>query len=205
MEYRKEGVITLAIDTSADYASVALGRGEEVLSSVTLSERRSAEGLIREIDRLARAHQADYSRLSQVAVCLGPGSYTGIRIGIATAQAIALAKGVPVVGVSSMLAALPQDANGAVEVTLPARADERFVQRFEVCADVVSPISNLEVRPGETHQVECLALGCLSATKYKSSPGHLFIQGGLEPLAPIYGKPLSAKTLKERGLHNSLT
>lgn len=191
---------TLAIDTSADFASVALGLPGRIVCSATLIERRSAEGLIREIYRLKESFPGEYEQISQVAVCLGPGSYTGIRIGIATAQAIALGKGIPVVGVSSMLAAVSEGSSGVVEVELPARVGEVFRQRFEVGADAVKPLGELEICVGESKETAPLAAGCISAMAFKSSPGHLFLQSALEPLAPVYGKPLSARTLRERGI-----
>jgi tRNA threonylcarbamoyladenosine biosynthesis protein TsaB len=113
-------VLTLAFDTATAVATSALVDGDEVLG-----ERVSrAQTLLEDVDALLRqagAHPTDVDRL---AVGIGPGSFTGVRIGLATARGLALALDLPGAGVST-LAALAAGAPGALPV-IDAKRREVF-------------------------------------------------------------------------------
>jgi tRNA threonylcarbamoyladenosine biosynthesis protein TsaB len=113
-------VLTLAFDTATGVATSALVDGDEVLG-----ERVSrAQTLLEDVDALLRqagAHPADLQRL---AVGIGPGSFTGVRIGLAAACGLALSLGVEGAGVST-LAAMAAGAPGAVPV-IDAKRREIF-------------------------------------------------------------------------------
>src|SRR6476659_7784074 len=113
-------MLTLAFDTATGVATSALVDGDEVLG-----ERASrAQTLLEDVDALLRqagAHPADLHRL---AVGIGPGSFTGVRIGLAAARGLALSLGVEGAGVST-LAALAAGAPGAVPV-IDAKRSEIF-------------------------------------------------------------------------------
>ena len=103
------GGVELGIDTASADASLAVGRAGVV---VALRRWRVRSTLSRELlaelgELLARAGVAR-SEIARVAVCSGPGAYTALRTGVATAQGLALAWGVPLAGVSRLEAdALP--------------------------------------------------------------------------------------------------
>jgi tRNA threonylcarbamoyladenosine biosynthesis protein TsaB len=104
-------VLTLAFDTATAVATSALVDGDEILG-----ERVSrAQTLLEDVDALLRQAGAHPSDLGRLAVGLGPGSFTGVRIGLAVAQGLALSLDVPGAGVST-LAALAAGAPGAVPV-----------------------------------------------------------------------------------------
>jgi tRNA threonylcarbamoyladenosine biosynthesis protein TsaB len=104
-------VLTLAFDTATAVATSALVDGDEVLG-----ERVSrAQTLLEDVDALLRQAGAHPSDLDRLAVGLGPGSFTGVRIGLAVARGLALSLDVPGSGVST-LAALAVGAPGAVPV-----------------------------------------------------------------------------------------
>src|SRR5437764_4722566 len=104
-------MLTLAFDTATAVATSALVDGEEVLG-----ERVSrAQTLLEDVDALLRQAGAHPSDLERLAVALGPGSFTGVRIGLATARGLALALELPGSGVST-LAALAAGAPGALPV-----------------------------------------------------------------------------------------
>jgi tRNA threonylcarbamoyl adenosine modification protein YeaZ len=104
-------VLTLAFDTATAVATSALADGDEILG-----ERVShAQTLLEDVDALLRQAGAHPSDLDRLAVGLGPGSFTGVRIGLAVARGLALSLDVPGAGVST-LAALAAGAPGAMPV-----------------------------------------------------------------------------------------
>src|SRR3954471_17568854 len=114
-------MLILAFDTATDVATSALVSDGEVLG-----ERTSrAVTLLEDVDALVRPAGARTHDLEALAVGVGPGSFTGVRIGLSTARGLALALGIPVAGVST-LTALAAGAPGAVPV-IDARRGEVFV------------------------------------------------------------------------------
>ena len=104
-------MLTLAFDTATAVATSALADGDEILG-----ERASrAQTLLEDVDALLRQAGAHPSDVDRLAVGLGPGSFTGVRIGLAVARGLALSLDVPGAGVST-LAALAAGAPGAVPV-----------------------------------------------------------------------------------------
>jgi tRNA threonylcarbamoyladenosine biosynthesis protein TsaB len=113
-------VLTLAFDTATSVATSALVDDGEVLG-----ERVSrAQTLLEDVDALLRQGGAHPRDLDALAVGIGPGSFTGVRIGLAAARGLALSLGVPGAGVST-LAALAAGAPGALPV-IDARRNEVF-------------------------------------------------------------------------------
>jgi tRNA threonylcarbamoyladenosine biosynthesis protein TsaB len=114
-------MLILAFDTATDVATSALVSDGEVLG-----ERSSrAVTLLEDVDALLRQAGAHTRDLDALAVGIGPGSFTGVRVGLATARGLALALDLPVAGVST-LDAIAAGAPGAVPV-VDARRREVFV------------------------------------------------------------------------------
>ncbi|HZE29032.1 MAG TPA: tRNA (adenosine(37)-N6)-threonylcarbamoyltransferase complex dimerization subunit type 1 TsaB [Gaiellaceae bacterium] len=104
-------MLTLAFDTATSAATAALVRDGEVLG-----ERVSrAVRVLEDADNLLREHGLDRAELTAIVVGTGPGSFTGLRLGLATARGLALALELPVAGVST-LDALAAGAPGALPV-----------------------------------------------------------------------------------------
>ena len=113
-------MLTLAFDTATEVATSALVDDGEVLG-----ERVSrAQTLLEDVDALLRQGGAHPSDLGALAVGIGPGSFTGVRIGLAAARGLAVALDLPGAGVST-LDALAAGAPGAVPV-IDARRREIF-------------------------------------------------------------------------------
>lgn len=93
----------LAIETSSRRGFVALGLGDDVLDVVELpAKRRHNLDLVPTIDKLCQKHSLRPADLAEVYVSLGPGSFTGLRIAVATAKMLALTLGVKLVGVPTL-------------------------------------------------------------------------------------------------------
>jgi len=97
-------VLILGIDTSAHLGSVALLREErgvlETLAAVTLGGGQPSEALLPAIAAVLARHGLDRRSLSLVAVASGPGSFTGLRVSLATAKGLAEAFSIPIAAVS---------------------------------------------------------------------------------------------------------
>ena len=123
--------LLLAIDTAAPRLQLALlrddGHVDTLLEDMATGQAERLFPALAEL--LARAGLA-YADLTRIAVTTGPGSFTGLRIGLSAARGLALALGIPVVGVPSLLAlSLPAQCD-AVAVLLDARRDEAYFQTF---------------------------------------------------------------------------
>src|SRR3954449_10582240 len=95
---RLSAMLILAFDTATDVATSALVSDGEVLG-----ERTSrAVTLLEDVDALLRQAGTQTRDIEALAVGIGPGSFTGIRIGLSTARGLALALGVPVAGVLTL-------------------------------------------------------------------------------------------------------
>jgi tRNA threonylcarbamoyladenosine biosynthesis protein TsaB len=135
-------MLILAFDTATDVATSAL-----VVDGEVLGERVSrAVTLLEDVDALLRQASARTGELEALAVGIGPGSFTGVRVGLATARGMALALGIPVAGVST-LDALAAGAPGAVPV-VDARRKEVFVLQDNPL--VLAP-AGVDIRPGTTY------------------------------------------------------
>jgi tRNA threonylcarbamoyladenosine biosynthesis protein TsaB len=108
----------LSINTCGNTASVALGvadtKGLKVLATAELAVRTYSARLIPEIAALLQKHQATLSDIEAIVVVSGPGSFTGIRVGLSTAKGLAEGAGIPLVAVSRL--ALLANASGLPHV-----------------------------------------------------------------------------------------
>jgi len=96
-------MMILAIDTSGATFSAALVKEETVLAEIFfLSDRHHAEMLLPGIDRMLHDANVRLTDLTAMACTVGPGSFTGIRIGVSTVKGLAIAVGLPVIGVSTL-------------------------------------------------------------------------------------------------------
>ncbi len=108
-----KGPLLLHIETATDICSVALTLGTEVLSVKENADGNShSKNLLPFIDSVLKETKFVQQDLQGVAVSIGPGSYTGLRIGVSTAKGIAYSSGIPVITVGT----LESIANGARQV-----------------------------------------------------------------------------------------
>src|SRR5688572_33349259 len=106
----------IALDASTEACSVAVVKGSQCWSLCSNTPQFHAQQLLPFIDQLLHQAGLTTDQLDFVACSQGPGSFTGLRIGLGVAQGLAFGAGIPMVGVSS-LAALAKTA--ALELTAP--------------------------------------------------------------------------------------
>jgi tRNA threonylcarbamoyl adenosine modification protein YeaZ len=106
----------LAIDTTAADAGIGLANGKAVKIKTWISQRNQSKELLPNIDRLLKVTKIKPAQLKWVAVNLGPGSFTGLRIGLSIANAFGYVLKIPVVG----------------DTNLTGNATERISQLFEL-------------------------------------------------------------------------
>lgn len=128
--------IILAFDSAGAACSAAIAAGERVLAARRRTMAHGhAEALLPMIEQAMREAGVSAQDLNLVAATIGPGGFTGLRVGLAAARGIALASGVPLFGISgfeAVAAALPITAeNGFLLVALESRREELFVQLFD--------------------------------------------------------------------------
>lgn len=93
----------LTLDTSTPVCSVALTSGERLVAEQLLNlESRHSANLLESVDAVLKAAGMEVSDLDGFGVALGPGSFTGVRVAVATVKGLALATGKPVAGFSSL-------------------------------------------------------------------------------------------------------
>jgi len=137
-------MMILAIESATAQVGCAIGGPEGVIASVqSARDRRHAESLVPQIDFARSQSGVELSDLDAIAVDVGPGLYTGLRVGVTTAMTMAHALGVPVVAVSSLdVVAFPlRFADRPIEVVIDARRGEVFHARYQPGPDLPERIS----------------------------------------------------------------
>jgi len=161
-------MLILAADTSLPILSVALVLDDALLGAVALEGRSSRnEKLLPAIDWLLTEAAIERSSIDVFAVTRGPGSFTGVRIGLATMQGLALALGKPVCAMSTHEAIAP--ANGRASIVDDAGRGEFYVSVFENAREVIAPhlakrdeVDALDhvIRVADVMQRDNVALAC---------------------------------------------
>lgn len=130
--------VTIAIETSSRIGSVALGQQGNLLAEITFSEplRHSTE-LVPSIQALLDKHGFTVRQIEQVFISIGPGSFTGLRIAVTTAKAMALANDTRIVSVSTLDAVAANATTGTagqfggIATIVDAKRNKFFVAGYE--------------------------------------------------------------------------
>lgn len=122
----------LAIDTSHGICSIALADNGIIIASKTDFEpSKQAERLFSSIETLLKEAEVSYADINAITVDIGPGSFTGIRIGLAAARGVSLAADIPVIGITGFEAlALSQKESKDLLVALDAKRGQVYAQLF---------------------------------------------------------------------------
>ncbi|WP_446665180.1 tRNA (adenosine(37)-N6)-threonylcarbamoyltransferase complex dimerization subunit type 1 TsaB [Flexivirga sp. B27] len=141
-------MLLLALDTATFAVTVALHDGDRVLAEESLIDpRRHAETLTPMISSVVASAGRTPAQLTAVAVGVGPGPFTGMRVGLATAVSLGLALDLPVHGVCSLdalaLAAVEQGAPADFVVAGDARRKEVYWARYRAADGAIERVSGM--------------------------------------------------------------
>ena len=135
-------MLTLAVDTCLDACTAVVGEDGRVLAAISEPMSRGhQERLAPMVAELMKTAGLTFDRLERIGATVGPGSFTGLRIGLSFAKAMALARGVPCAGFSS-LEALAFGHVGAVIAIADARRGQAYWQAFYDGAPLAPPTAS---------------------------------------------------------------
>lgn len=152
--------LLLHIDTATEQASVCLSREESILGLISSSEQKNHAGFVQPaIQELMRSGNSSLPELDAVSVTAGPGSYTGLRVGLATAKGICYALQKPLILVNTlevmaraMRSELEAETTPAVNTWLCPMIDARRMEVFTAWYDLslaeIQPPHALILEPG---------------------------------------------------------
>ena len=134
-------MIILSIDTALAACAVAVVEGERVLAQrIAPMERGHQEALAPLVAEAMAEAGVGFDRLERVAVTVGPGSFTGLRVGLAFAKGLALALDIPCIGVGT-LEALAGGQAGFTAAVIDARRERVYLQCFADGQPLMEPTS----------------------------------------------------------------
>lgn len=126
----------LSLDTSTEYCSVALMYQGKVFERISMAQNSHSYLILGLIDALFIESRATIAEIDVVAVGRGPGSFSGVRIGVGVTQGIAFARDIPVVAISSLTAiaqgTIKESHADYISVAMDARMGEIYGANFQV-------------------------------------------------------------------------
>jgi tRNA threonylcarbamoyl adenosine modification protein YeaZ len=169
----------LAIDTAAPRLQLALlADGSPLETLVEDMANGQAERLFPALSELLGRAHTGYADLTRIAVTTGPGSFTGLRIGLSAARGLGLALGIPVLGIPSLLALSLSAQCTPLAVLLDARRDEAYFQLFSgpgipVGPPALLPMDSARARVphgAELHTTPFVEIGALARFAMTADP-----------------------------------
>lgn len=155
-------MLILGIETATAHVSVALGGHEGVIAAFELArDRRHAETLAPAIQFIAAQADVTLAEVGVIAVDIGPGLFTGMRVGLATAKALAQALRVPMIGLSSLdLLAFPlRQRDDVIVPVVDARKGEVFYAMYRQVPGGVQQVLEPQVGSVDDLVADLLARG----------------------------------------------
>jgi tRNA threonylcarbamoyladenosine biosynthesis protein TsaB len=225
-------MLVLGVDTATDYAVVGATADGEIIREVSIGPEpggrpRHSEVLLPEIERSVDA-AGGWDRIDRIAVGIGPGSFTGLRIGIATARALAQAQDLPLAPIVSLAALARGIGDGGGDLALPvfdARRSEAFAALYEgpdeiwppfvaspdELAERVQELDRAPLAAGEgalRFAAELEAAGATVAppedalhrvaARNVCAVGEVAVEALTDQIQPLYLRPPDAKRWRER-------
>ena len=149
----------LAIDTALGACSACVleaGEAEPLAREQLAMDRGHAEALMPLVERVMDGLEGGFASLGRVAVTVGPGSYTGLRVGVSAARAIAFAAGIPAVGVTTVAACaaplIGREPGRVIAAALDAKHGQVWFQALSSEGKPLVPLRQVSYRgPGGGH------------------------------------------------------
>ncbi len=170
----------LLIESSTPTASVALADGDQCVASLTLEVEKGHARLIAPMIRQVMNNlRWGFEDIDAVVVSIGPGSYTGLRVGLSTAKGMAVAAGCPIIAVNSLQALAGNVLPLARELNAPivAMTDAR---RMEVY------IAMYDQHGAERHSPQAMIMEAGSLSDWLQEGPHLFVGNGVEKCRHLF-------------------
>lgn len=179
-------MVLLAIDTSEETCSVALLCASDVLAAkAERLGRGHAERLLPLIDECLAAASLSYDDLSKVAVTTGPGTFTGLRVGLSVARGLALALNLPCVGLSGLQVHAASAANklgcDTVYAVIGGRGGQVFMQKFSGSSQLPTALGEAENLDLDVAIEQVKAGACMVVGSHEEAIGR-FRESGLSTL-----------------------
>jgi len=164
----------LAVDTALGLCSAAVmdtATGHMIARESLMMDRGHAEALMPLIDRVMAQVPGGFSSLSRVATTVGPGSFTGLRVGLSAARAVALATSLPIVGITTLSAFIAPFLSDGNEKSVASVIDARHQH---VYLQISAGDGRILVPPCIIAQTEAEALILASKARIVGSAPSLF-------------------------------
>lgn len=202
-------MLILGIETATPQVSVALGGHEGVIGLIEIARgRRHAEILVPAVDFLCAQADIGLDEIGVIAVDVGPGLFTGMRVGLAAAKALAFALRLPMIGITSLdLLAFPHRRSDRVVVpVIDARKGEVFYAMYrpvpggvqQVLAPRAAPVDELVADLlARSQDVLCVGDGALRYRQDILDGYHCEFADELHPSAAPLVQLAHAKALRE--------
>jgi tRNA threonylcarbamoyladenosine biosynthesis protein TsaB len=187
----------LAFDTSNNACGVALIKNDEYMGQILLEEsNQQAESLFRLIDQILKKYALTYADLNAIATTIGPGSFTGIRIGIAAAKGLRLATKLPVLGLTTLeVIAYKIKNRAASEHIIPVITSHKGTLYTQIFNKDLLPVSEAQVLTEEEFVALVSPLGFTLGGLYSAS-----LQDKLAAANINYNNTESAKSICPKSL-----
>ena len=169
--------LILSFDTSAAHCAAALVSGDQVLGAKSEPMTKGqAERLMPMLEELLAEAEKGWSDLGAIAVGIGPGNFTGVRISVSTARGLALSLDIPAIGVS-VFEALAFGTDGLVTISRDARRGMVFSQDFKDGSPIGEPTLSEGTVTSAEGVIDPVKLAFCAASKDSwSTPAPLYLR-----------------------------
>ena len=198
-------MLVLGLETATQSVGVAIGGPEGIIASFrSTRERRHAEALTPAIEFVCLQAQVDIGDVDVITVDMGPGSFTGLRVGLATAKALAYARHIPMVGICSLdLVAHPAAmmTQRIILSVIDARRGEVYYAMYQQVSGEVRRLIEPRVGPlsDVVEQLRMVGEDCLMVGDGAQRYAHLLQESGVMTVAGHGFRFPNAESLVEIG------
>lgn len=140
----------LGIDTSTMAANVAVLEDDKLICEYTINTKKThSQKLMPMIENMLKLSDLDIKEIDAIAICVGPGSFTGLRIGMATVKAMAHVNNIPLIGVNSLeiLGANMDLCNRNICSILDAQRNQVYMNKYILKDDKITELEEISIKP----------------------------------------------------------